>query len=51
MQATIGATSWETAIFPHKESNAYILPIKASVRKAESIAAAHEVNIHLEIKL
>jgi hypothetical protein len=51
VQATIGATSWETAIFPHKESNAYILPIKASVRKAESIAAAHEVNIHLEIKL
>jgi hypothetical protein len=37
--ATIGGTSWTTSIFPSKESGGYLLPVKASVRKAEGIVA------------
>lgn len=46
--AKIGATEWSTSIFPQKEG-AYILPIKASVRKAEKISEGSEVHVSLNI--
>jgi hypothetical protein len=49
--ATIGNTSWETSIFPHSKISAYILPVKASVRKAEKIAAGNEVEVNLKINV
>jgi len=51
VQVTIGQTMWETSVFPHKESNAYILPIKASVRKAERIEEGGEVALALRINV
>lgn len=51
VKAMIGETTWETSIFPHKESNAYILPIKASVRKAESIEVGREINVAIHTKI
>lgn len=51
VKATIGKTNWETSIFPHKTSKSYILPIKASVRKAESIESGDTVEIALKIKV
>lgn len=33
----IGKTSWDTSIFPDRKSGTYLLPIKASVRKAEGL--------------
>jgi Domain of unknown function (DUF1905) len=38
VSVTIGATSWQTSLFPSKEVNGYLLPVKAAVRKAERIA-------------
>lgn len=32
-----GDTTWQTSIFPNKRTEMYILPVKASVRKAEQI--------------
>ncbi len=51
VKATIGDTTWETSIFPHKESNAYILPIKAAVRKSEQFQASDTVTVKLAILL
>lgn len=34
---TVGDTTWKTSIFPSKEQEVYILPLKASVRQAEDI--------------
>ncbi len=51
VQVTIGETVWETSIFPHKESNTYILPIKSGVRKAEGIKAGDEVAVHVKIDI
>ncbi len=48
--AKVGKTSWDTALFPHKQSNAYLLSIKASVRKKENIWEGDEVNISFQIK-
>lgn len=49
--ATIGSTSWETSIFPSSEIGAYILPIKADVRKKEKINAGKSVNVQLKINV
>ena len=37
--ATIGATTWTTSLFPAKDLGGYLLPLKASVRKAERLDA------------
>ncbi len=48
---TIGNTSWQTSIFPATKYNAYILPIKAEVRKKEKIAVGDSVTVKLVIDL
>lgn len=51
VKVTIGETSWETSIFPHKASNTYILPIKAGVRTAEGIKVGDAVDVHVKIDI
>ena len=33
VEATVGKSSWETALFPQVKSKSYLLSIKASIRK------------------
>jgi hypothetical protein len=47
--ATIGATSWQTSVFPHKDSGGWMLPVKKSVRNAEQLHDGDTV--HLVIRL
>lgn len=49
VEVTVGNTSWKTSIFPDRKRNAYILPLKASVRKKENIAEGDEIKVSLEI--
>ena len=44
----IGKTEWTTSLFPKDEH--YIVPIKASVRKAEHLEEGDEVTIQLEVR-
>ncbi len=45
-----GKTTWETSIFPDSRSGGvYVLPLKASVRRAEDIAAGDTISFTLEI--
>ncbi len=46
--ATIGDTKWQTSVFPSKDSGGYLLPVKAVVRKAESLIAGDAVSVRLE---
>lgn len=48
VKATIGKTSFATSIFPSKDG-AYLLPVKASVRKKEGIFAGDTVPLALEL--
>lgn len=48
--ATIGQTTWKTSIFPDKKIGSYLLPLKAEVRKKESIHAEDTIIVSLEIK-
>ena len=44
----IGQTDFQTSLFP--KDDLYLVPIKASVRKAEDLAEGDEVHIHLEVR-
>ena len=43
----IGSTEWKTSLFP--KDGCYLVPIKASVRKAEILAEGDAVTVQLEI--
>ena len=47
---TIGDTNWKTSIFPDKKAGAYLLPIKADVRKKEKLEAGKAVTFSIEIQ-
>ena len=45
----IGNTEWKTSLFP--KDDLYIVPIKASVRKAENLEEDDDVTVRLEVKI
>ncbi|MCU0728581.1 MAG: DUF1905 domain-containing protein [Sphingopyxis sp.] len=49
VEACIGTTKWATSIFPQKSEAAWLLPIKAAVRKAERLVAGDEATIALSV--
>jgi len=49
VSVTIGDTSWKTSIFPAKEADSYLLPIKAEVRKKEGITLEDEIHVHIKV--
>ena len=51
VEVTIGSTTWCTSVFPDKKSGVFVLPVKAAVRKAESIEAGHQAAIALRASL
>lgn len=51
VSVNIGGTLWDTSIFPESKSGAYILPIKAEVRKKQKIAAGDEIRVSLHIRI
>ena len=48
--ATVGKTTWDTALFPHKLSKSYLLSVKAAVRKKEDIWEGDMVEIRFKIQ-
>ena len=44
----IGKTGWKTSLWP--KDGRYIVPIKASVRKAENLAEGDQVTVRLEVR-
>jgi hypothetical protein len=49
IRATVGGTSWDTALFPYKKEDAFLISIKASVRKKEGIDEGDVVKIRFEL--
>lgn len=43
--ATLGRTSWDTSLFPHRRDQTYLLSVKKSVRKAEDAFEGDEIVI------
>jgi hypothetical protein len=49
VQVRIGQTTWRTSLFPKEDR--YLVPIKASVRKAEGLEEGDTVDIRLEVSI
>jgi hypothetical protein len=49
VEAVIGDTRWKTSVFPHKESGGWILPVKASVRKAEGLTEGDRITVTVSL--
>jgi hypothetical protein len=47
VRAQIGGTAWKTSLFP--KNGQYIVPIRASVRQAETLLEGDEVTVSLEL--
>ena len=47
VRAVVGDTEWKTSLFP--KDGAYILPVKASVRKAEGLEEGDEVTVQMAV--
>jgi hypothetical protein len=46
---TVGATSWQTSIFPDSKTGTYLLPVKKAVRVAEHLEAGDDVRAQLQV--
>lgn len=49
--ATIGDTTWRTSVFADSKAGAFLLPVKAEVRKKQKITHGDAVKVSLEIDL
>lgn len=49
VEATIGVTTWRTSLFPSKAHGGWLLPLKAGVRKAETIVEGSVVEAVLAL--
>jgi hypothetical protein len=49
VEATIGGSTWETSIFPSAQRDAYLLPVKAAVRKAEKMVEGKSFRLQIVV--
>lgn len=49
VSARIGRTEWKTSLFADTKANAYLLPVKADVRKQERLAAGDLVAVEITV--
>jgi hypothetical protein len=49
IEVCMGSSIWNTSLLPHRQSDAYLISIKQSVRRAESVLEGDE--LELEFKL
>jgi hypothetical protein len=48
VEVTIGATTWQTSIFP-EATRGYVLPVKKAVRKAEGLDEDSVAHVRLRV--
>jgi hypothetical protein len=48
VRVTVGKTQWLTSVFPSKELQTYVLPVKAAVRKAEGLQLGRSAAYRIE---
>ena len=50
VHVTIGATTWSTSVFPDSKRGAYVLPVKAEVRRREGLSAGSPVAVSVDLE-
>lgn len=49
VEARLGDCHWRTSLFPDTKSGAFLLPIKAEVRRRAGVAAGDRISVQVEI--
>ena len=49
VEVSCGGTTWRTSLFPSTSAQAYVLPLKKSVRKAEGLAEGSTAYVRLRL--
>lgn len=49
VDVTCGSSTWRTSVFPDSRAGCYILPVKAEVRKRESLGADQVGTFEIEL--
>lgn len=49
VRARIGATTWTTSIFPGKGREAYVMPVKRAVRRAQGLDQGDSTTVEVEL--
>lgn len=49
VNVVIGKSNFSTSLFPAKEYGSYLLPVKATVRKANALQAGDQVKVLVEV--
>ena len=49
VEVTIGASTWRTSIFPSREAESFILPVKKTVRVAEGCGEGDRIRVRLAV--
>lgn len=47
VEVRIGSTTWRTSVFPSKEQETYVLPVKRPVRRAEELELGDRPEVEL----
>jgi hypothetical protein len=49
VEVTIGATTWQTSLFPDNKRATYLLPVKKPVRTTEGLVAGSLPNVAIRV--
>lgn len=49
VHVSIGDTRWQTSVFPSKDVQGYLLPVKAAVRKAQKLVEGDRVTLNISV--
>ena len=50
VRVTVGATTWDTSVFPDTTAGSFVLPVKKAVRAKEGLDEGAMVDICLELR-
>ena len=50
VRVRIGRTGWSTSVFPDSARRSYVLPVKATVRRAEHLEDGTTATVQLELE-
>ncbi len=50
VRVTVGATTWDTSVFPDSGSGGFVLPVKKAVRTAAGVEEGDELTVTLSLR-
>jgi len=50
VEVSVGSSTWQTSIFPDEGRGCFVLPVKASVRRAEDLHEGDPVAVRLRVR-